>query len=827
LVEIDANCAIDVGSVIESRYEIISCVGQGGMGVVYKARDRQSDKLVALKLLFADRIPNAQSVARFNQEVRAASLLDHPALAKVYHSGVTSSGQPYLVMDLIDGTTLADRIAHEGQLPIEETLKIFIRVCDGLIHAHQHQILHRDLKPSNIMLTTGGDSACNVKILDFGLAKFQSTADEQSLHITQTGQLVGSPFYMSPEQARGGTVDQRSDLYSLGCTLYEALTGGPPHIGMNPLSTLMKRETDQPLPLSEGSLGKTFPQQVENFIGKLLNLDPTQRFQSALEVKQELLKLLDSGSLHDPPAIKTNVPAPKRTQAKGDRRFVYATAVYLAAFSLLAILCTLLWTTKAPSVKQNSIEKESTNTQATMEAALPADLPQLESFQLQRGKPYQAKNPAQLEKEIENLEKTVATYRKQFGPDSPEEAEASKELALAYIQAHNAEDAYGPLCNAIRITEKLKLQDNKSLADATQALAQWYCRQFHLEKIASPRRAIELWEHAAPMFEHMSPPNYLAAGQCYLGAGKRVGLIDEDDRTEELLKSALAMFEKQPPPFQTKLNTIEQLAYWYARKSRPNEARVYDTQAVNMLEHAGQSQQIQFQLCSALNHLGRDYTACATAKDREFLETAKSLHNRALDMSMTDPVHMREQAIEAMWGLGDVYTKLYEYSRDPTASEKAKTYYNMCFEQCKRDPTKPGDRRYFGFIWQKLGHLAALQNHFTKQLECYKLAMRLPDQWIEGIVSEQTAAAKHYRQTGSPEKGAAICKQLLVPAAQPLGRNVLYADINMELGQDYLAQNKTREARRYLEAALAVYKAKLSPADEKITSLEGLLAKTK
>ena len=162
---------VTIGSVVSDRYVVLSLIGRGGMGIAYKAMDNQLNQSVVLKFLLPQRFANVRDLSRFEREAKTASRLSHPGIVKVIDFAVLANKQPYLVMEFLDGQTLAQRIEAEGQLPVEETIDIFIQICDALAYAHAMGILHRDIKPSNIMLITEGASPC-AKLLDFGMAKF-------------------------------------------------------------------------------------------------------------------------------------------------------------------------------------------------------------------------------------------------------------------------------------------------------------------------------------------------------------------------------------------------------------------------------------------------------------------------------------------------------------------------------------------------------------------------------------------------------------------------------------------------------------------------------
>ncbi len=220
-------------------FEILGKVGEGGMGAVYKARQLSIDRTVAVKILLRKRTQDPQSLERFFREVRAVARLNHPNIVRAFDAGY-SNGLYYYVMELLEGETLAARLTDWVPIPWKEALGILRQVAAGLEHAHHHGLVHRDVKPANIFLLEDG----GVKLMDLGMARFAAQVD---LALTQSGQAMGTPLYMSPEQARGEEVDIRTDLYALGITLYEMLTGKPPYTGDTALAVL-HRHVDENVP---------------------------------------------------------------------------------------------------------------------------------------------------------------------------------------------------------------------------------------------------------------------------------------------------------------------------------------------------------------------------------------------------------------------------------------------------------------------------------------------------------------------------------------------------------------------------------------------------
>ncbi|SRR5579885_161974 len=274
------------GSLLASRYEFLEVVGQGGAGIVFKARHPIMEKLVAVKMLLTDQA-DREGNERFQIEAKAASRLDHGNIVAVHDFGVTERGQQYMVMEYIDGKNLSDMIDNLGPPPLATGLDICLQICDGLSHAHEMRILHRDMKTANIMLKKYPDRPPVAKILDFGLAKLQGP-DPGKPAASSIGRIFGSPPYMSPEQVRGEAVDQRSDIYSLGCVVYEVLSGFPPHMGENAQQIMTRHIEEDVSPMRELRPDLNLPEELDEAVLKALARKPEGRFQTVREFKAGL-----------------------------------------------------------------------------------------------------------------------------------------------------------------------------------------------------------------------------------------------------------------------------------------------------------------------------------------------------------------------------------------------------------------------------------------------------------------------------------------------------------------------------------------------------------
>jgi len=270
-----------------SHYRILEKLGEGGMGIVYKAEDTKLGRMVALKFLPPELTRDHEAKERFVQEARAASALDHPNICNVHEIDETNDGQTFIAMACYDGESLKAKI-ERGPLKLEETLDIASQVAQGLAKAHGQGIIHRDIKPANILVTNDGLA----KIVDFGLAKLAGRK------LTKTGKTLGTAQYMSPEQALGKEVDQRADIWSLGIVLYEMLTGKHAFPGEYEQATLYSILNEEPEPVT--ALRSGVPMELERIVKKTLAKNPAERYQHADEMLADISRLrkelsVDSG----------------------------------------------------------------------------------------------------------------------------------------------------------------------------------------------------------------------------------------------------------------------------------------------------------------------------------------------------------------------------------------------------------------------------------------------------------------------------------------------------------------------------------------------------
>lgn len=285
--QFDANIEQLIPADLKQRYTEFKFVGQGGMGRIVGARDTVLDKAVAIKILNTI-VPSGTAVARFHQEARAVSKLNHPQIIQVFDFGFAASGEPFLVMEYARGENLDDFIAHTRTLPLRKAIAIATQICAGLEHAHANGVIHRDLKPSNIIIDQDG----SIKILDFGLAKLLDQANFD-WRLTRPGQAIGSPLYMSPEQLRGEEADERTDIYSLALVIYKMVAGCLPFENQNLMKILTGRLESAPLAIPENVEEPELTKALNEILRIALQPDREQRYAGMVELKAALVKMSD------------------------------------------------------------------------------------------------------------------------------------------------------------------------------------------------------------------------------------------------------------------------------------------------------------------------------------------------------------------------------------------------------------------------------------------------------------------------------------------------------------------------------------------------------
>lgn len=290
------------GTLIDDRYEVISSIGMGGMGVVYEAKQLALGRVVALKLLSCASSDFKEEVARFEREAYILSRLRHVNIVQFYAFGIWQNF-PYIAMERISGVSLQKRLVQNEPLPTAQIVDYAMQICAGLEHAHLHSVFHRDIKPSNIIISTTAEGKDVVKLIDFGLAKLVGCSVQK---LTQTNSTIGSVIYMSPEQCVGKKADARSDIYSLGCLLYHCFTGEPPYSADNAIAVMFQQTNE---PVQTCSHWAELPEAVQCIIARCMSKEPAQRYQTCSAVRDDLVRLsqVDLDVTQPPPASRTKI----------------------------------------------------------------------------------------------------------------------------------------------------------------------------------------------------------------------------------------------------------------------------------------------------------------------------------------------------------------------------------------------------------------------------------------------------------------------------------------------------------------------------------------
>lgn len=327
----DERSEADLPQFPQTSFKIVETLGQGGMGTVYRVRDENLQVDFAVKVLRQELAKDRNLVSRFKKEAEAAGELSHANLATIYKTGECLDGRPYLVMDYVPGASLAAVLQKEGHLRAERALDIFLQICEVVDYAHSKGIIHRDLKPSNVLLVKE-DNLERIKLVDFGIARVLPHISGETLKLTTADQVLGSPLYMSPEQCQGDELGRQSDIYSLGCLMYETLTGRVPFLGENSIKTILKHLNEEPAHLSVHLKSAELPQGLSQVVLKCLEKTPQERYQTA-ELLAKDLEAIKEGRL--PTAAKQ----PQKRSQPGTNIVSTLVRVVLPTAFAAAIVC--------------------------------------------------------------------------------------------------------------------------------------------------------------------------------------------------------------------------------------------------------------------------------------------------------------------------------------------------------------------------------------------------------------------------------------------------------------------------------------------------------
>ncbi len=593
---------LPLDTLVDDRYSVIDHIGDGGMGSVFKAREREIDRIIALKLLHPELAPDIENQQRFIREGNLLSKLQHPNVLTFYRFGIWNGDIFYIAMEYLQGQSLSEVIAKETRLTCQRVLNIGIQICSAMAHAHSHNIVHRDLKPGNIMILDDptGDI---VKVVDFGLAKLLTDNGDDigrmSQQLTQTGCLIGSVQYMSPEQCLGRIADPRSDIYAVGCMLYEALTGETPVIADNPIGVMHFHVNVMAEPPSK-RLGKSLPVGLDFVVMRTLAKNPAQRYQSMTDLQADLTSVLAGNG--------ANLVGLNRFTTSTPSSFLFpCSGKYIGAVFILALISVVGWLAQSQSHRPTSqarVELKHSAVKAPMGAP---GLASLAALYAKQGRyvdamPVYQKCLDMMEKSsttaphelalimcglaqvcihLDKYSQAESLYKRAVeiieitaGRDHPETALKLVQLSYCYkIQSKYAE-AERACRRALAICEKSG-GNNPDVAEILSSLGEIYRAQWKLEEAASVfRRGLEIME-ASRGANHSEMAGLLdSLGEAYVVQGRYAEAAALAERAVTVTENTLG------PTHPEVAHRLDQLADIYFKQGRYADAENSLTKAL-------------------------------------------------------------------------------------------------------------------------------------------------------------------------------------------------------------------------------------------------------
>lgn len=553
-----------VGKRIAERWEIQELLGEGSMSMVYKATEVETGKVVVLKCLHSHLLAKLPNVKRFEQKAKANANLRHPHISNFHDFHLGSDGQVYLICDFINGQSLEDLLSKSGHLAVDRAISLFMQAIEALEYAHQEKVLHRDLKPSNIVVQKEPGGKELARVVDFGIAKLltDETDDVKSnQYITHTREVFGSPLYMSPEQCMGRKLDPRSDIYSLGCVMYETISGKPPFVGKNVLETAYKHMNEAPRPLATDSSEDRTLSRFELIVLKMLAKDADNRYQNVTDIKHdlELIHTASDEEWQEQAVALKKVTKSKRLETK--RLPVSFEMMVILTTSVLLIVVVAVW-----SLSFLSPENQ--------------DYPAFNDEQLWviNDKKHNSSQVQDFGNREEAARMNLATVERERGPDCREYADALFNLVELYDKAEHWADA---ALNTTRLIETTKkVGGPMSQGTCYKRLAYYYFMQDELdEAIANANTSLDLLEKE---FGPVSPSMMLSMqvlGDIYT----RKKQLDDAQRTyERMLAITDSMKDRSPLDF---AKSSAKLADVYRRQGKLELAENHYRQGLEWVQN--------------------------------------------------------------------------------------------------------------------------------------------------------------------------------------------------------------------------------------------------
>jgi serine/threonine protein kinase len=547
--EVLVSRSLTAGSLIDDKYEITSVLGQGGMGTIYSAIQKDLNREVIIKTLQIEKSAQEGAMLRFEREAKLLALMQHEHLVQVFSSGVINNQLPYIAMEYIRGKTLAETIRDCGRLTWSRACAIGKQICEAMHFAHSQGVMHRDLKPENILLLDT-PRADYVKVIDFGLGSLFHASGQQT--ITETGALIGSPQYMSPETCSGLKSDARSDIYSIGCLLYECITGSPPFVSENPIGLLYQHKNELPAKPSR-KLNEIVPQGLDAVILKALEKSPDNRYQSMEEFATMLQALMEDNTINiDVNQIATANGKPGKREKTEPSKSAIGAAVILA---LLMVAFPIF-------LKFKDINSKNSHVKSKNQFAIEL----LEEVEQLKTKALDEQNSGSRKKALDLADKAMRAMVKELASPRDSQAMLSQERSA--------------ISNFAPISLLLKKAENEKQLEALQKARD---RELRSENY---HNAAMLSLLMATIYEHF--PNRFSSNRDYAESIKAFGRAKEYETAIQIEKEAVAKLREISDGEASYLNSEIELALAsvYIDMGRTREANsilAHETkQAVNI-----------------------------------------------------------------------------------------------------------------------------------------------------------------------------------------------------------------------------------------------------
>lgn len=542
-----------VGTVLADRYEIEALIDVGGWSRVFKGRDIALNRPVAIKILRSYLAENEAKVRRFAREAKILAKLSHANIVAVHDYAITP--YPYIVMDYVDGIALGDYLKQHRALSCSAAISICREICEALAAAHAQGITHRDIKPSNVLMTPGANDTVSPKLLDFGISKLSDFSSDGTVH-TETGETIGSPNYMSPEQCLGREIDERSDIYSLGCLMYELISGRQAFAGTGCLEVMHKNVNENPAPVFESAQATASDKVFEKIIFKCLSKDPTDRFQSIAQLT-DALERLDG---------KFPLRAGSTTKRKRLQQCVSAAAVLLIVCGTGAVWY-LNAGTKARTV--NSLRM-------------------LHSWQKQQG-------------DWSGADKTERQVQLLIDPQPPDRLVKLRADGIANMDAGRYKEAEATMLEACRQAEKLGAP-NLVQANMLRLLSNCYWQDGQLE------RAEQCGRESLTINQELLPPDHANIAESLNSLGLVYIYNNKPAQAESVLKTAYSMFEKSEGQNSMHVaNVLNNIGLLHWREKRLGLAEEFWVKCLDVRRRIGETD--DFNISNCYNNLGVLYDA--------------------------------------------------------------------------------------------------------------------------------------------------------------------------------------------------------------------------